>query len=84
MHQPLYKDINENGIYYMPWVRLHAVKDYLDMLQIAQKYDKKSGIGTIISTMIPYSVMFLIGWTILLVIWMLTGLPLGPGVFPTL
>ena len=40
MHQPLYKDINENGIYYMPWVRLHAVKDYLDMLLIADKYDK--------------------------------------------
>lgn len=44
-----------------------------------QKYDKKAGIGTVISTMLPYSIAFLIGWIILLVIWYLTGLPLGPG-----
>ena len=43
-----------------------------------QKYDNKSGIGTIISTMIPYSIAFLIFWMILLVIWLLFGLPLGP------
>ena len=45
----------------------------------AQKYDKKAGIGTIISTMVPYSIIFLIGWILLLAIWMVTGLPLGPG-----
>lgn len=44
-----------------------------------QKYDKKAGIGTVISTMLPYSVVFLIGWIVLLVIWMLFGLPIGPG-----
>lgn len=27
----------------------------------------------------PYSVAFLIGWTLLLVIWLLTGLPIGIG-----
>lgn len=59
---------------------ISPLMSYFAMIVVfAQKYDKKSGIGTIISTMIPYSVMFLIGWTILLVIWMLTGLPLGPG-----
>ena len=46
----------------------------------AQKYDKKAGIGTITATMIPYSVTFLIGWSVLLVIWLLAGLPIGPGV----
>lgn len=46
-----------------------------------QKYDKKAGIGTLISTMLPYSIAFLIGWTILLIIWFLTGLPIGPGSF---
>ena len=43
-----------------------------------QKYDPKSGIGTIIATMIPYSFAFLLVWIILLVIWLLLGLPLGP------
>jgi aminobenzoyl-glutamate transport protein len=45
-----------------------------------QKYDKKAGIGTIIASMIPYSLAFTIGWTLLLVIWILFGIPLGPGV----
>jgi aminobenzoyl-glutamate transport protein len=43
-----------------------------------QKYDAKSGIGTIIATMLPYSVAFFIGWTLLLVAWLYLGLPLGP------
>jgi alpha-amylase/alpha-mannosidase (GH57 family) len=30
MHQPLYKD-RLTGEYLLPWVRLHAIKDYLDM-----------------------------------------------------
>ena len=37
MHQPIYKS-EINGIYLMPWVRLRAVKDYLDMLLILEKY----------------------------------------------
>lgn len=45
-----------------------------------QKYDKDAGIGTLVSTMIPYSVCFLIGWSILLIIWIALNLPLGPGV----
>jgi len=44
-----------------------------------QKYEPKAGIGTVISTMIPYSFVFLIGWLILLVIWILFDLPLGFG-----
>ncbi|MDX9848195.1 MAG: AbgT family transporter [Tenuifilaceae bacterium] len=44
-----------------------------------QKYDEKAGIGTIISTMLPYSIFFFIGWAILLIAWILLGLPLGPG-----
>lgn len=44
-----------------------------------EKYDKKAGIGTLVSTMLPYSVLFFIGWVILLVIWLYLGLPLGPG-----
>lgn len=44
-----------------------------------QRYDKKSGIGTIVSTMLPYTMIFLIGWIVLLIIWILLGLPVGPG-----
>ncbi|MHC5352909.1 AbgT family transporter [Myroides sp. LJL115] len=43
-----------------------------------QRYNKSAGIGTIVSTMLPYSMVFLVGWSILLVIWILLGLPLGP------
>ncbi len=50
------------------------------IVAFAEKYDKKSGVGTLITTMIPYSIAFLIGWTLLLVLWYVLGLPLGPGV----
>lgn len=44
-----------------------------------QKYDKKAGIGSVISTMLPYSICFLLGWILLFSVWYLLGLPLGPG-----
>jgi aminobenzoyl-glutamate transport protein len=44
-----------------------------------QKYDKNTGMGTIIATMMPYSIALFIGWTLLLIIWISLGLPLGPG-----
>lgn len=44
-----------------------------------QKYDEKAGIGTLVATMLPYSVIFFIGWLVLLIAWLLIGLPLGPG-----
>jgi aminobenzoyl-glutamate transport protein len=48
------------------------------IVTFAQKYDEKYGIGTIISTMIPYSLFLFIGWSLLLVVWMWIGIPLGP------
>ena len=47
------------------------------IITFAQRYDKKAGIGTITATMIPYSVAFLVCWTVLMVIWLLVGLPIG-------
>lgn len=44
-----------------------------------KKYDSNAGIGTIIATMLPYSFVFLILWVLLLVVWLVLGLPLGPG-----
>jgi aminobenzoyl-glutamate transport protein len=43
-----------------------------------QRYDKNAGIGTIISTMLPYTIAFFIFWTLLLIVWMIVGLPIGP------
>jgi len=44
-----------------------------------ERYDKKAGIGTVISTMLPYTVVFFIGWSIMLAIWIWLELPIGPG-----
>ncbi len=48
------------------------------IIAFVQKYDPKAGIGTIIATMVPYSMAFLILWVLLLIVWLLLGLPLGP------
>jgi aminobenzoyl-glutamate transport protein len=44
-----------------------------------QRYEPDAGIGTVVATMLPYTVAFLLCWSGLLVIWILFGLPLGPG-----
>ncbi len=49
------------------------------ILAFAQRYDKKASIGTITVTMIPYSIAFLIGWTTMIIIWIILGLPIGIG-----
>jgi len=45
----------------------------------AEKYDKNAGIGTIISMMLPYSIITLLVLSVALIIWYLTGLPIGIG-----
>jgi aminobenzoyl-glutamate transport protein len=42
-----------------------------------QRYVKGTGIGTLVSLMVPYSFSFLIGWTVLLLAYWAFGLPLG-------
>ena len=49
------------------------------IIAFVQRYDKAAGIGTLIATMLPYTVAFTIAWSALLVAWMLLGLPVGPG-----
>ena len=44
-----------------------------------KRYDDKAGIGTVVATMLPYSVAFFIVWTFLLIVWFLFGIPMGPG-----
>ncbi|WP_173917174.1 AbgT family transporter [Halobacillus sp. Marseille-Q1614] len=49
------------------------------IIAFAQKYDKKMGIGTMISVMFPYSILFFVTWSLFLIVWMLLGIDLGPG-----
>ncbi len=48
------------------------------ILTFINKYDPKAGIGTLIATMLPYSIAFTIGWILLLIAWIMLGLPMGP------
>lgn len=49
------------------------------ILAFMQEYDEEAGIGTLISLMIPYSLIFLAVWSIFAMIWFAFGLPIGPG-----
>ena len=54
------------------------------ILAVATRYKKDLGIGTMVATMLPYSITFLIGWIALFYLWVfILGLPVGPGA-PTL
>ena len=43
-----------------------------------QRYNKKAGMGTAFSLMLPFTGIYFVLWTIMLIIWMLLDLPLGP------
>ncbi len=49
------------------------------IVTIAQRYDKKAGVGTILALMIPYVLFITVAWILLFVAWWLLGIPLGPG-----
>ncbi|MGP9517087.1 AbgT family transporter, partial [Psychrobacter sp. AOP5-CZ1-12] len=50
------------------------------ILAVAMRYKKDTGVGTLMAMMLPYSMAFLIGWTILFSVWVFVlGLPVGPG-----
>lgn len=47
------------------------------VVAFAQRYVKKTGIGTMVSLMLPYMVGFIVTWTLLLITMWLLGIPLG-------
>lgn len=49
------------------------------VVAFAQRYRPNLGLGTMMSMMLPYSVAFLVGWSLLMLFWFWLGLPLGPG-----
>lgn len=48
------------------------------VIAYCQRYVPDMKIGSLISAMLPFSVTFLIFWTVMLVVWFLVGAPLGP------
>jgi aminobenzoyl-glutamate transport protein len=49
------------------------------ILAFAARYDRNLGIGTIVATMLPYTLFFLVSWTALFLIWVFVlGMPVGP------
>jgi aminobenzoyl-glutamate transport protein len=44
-----------------------------------RKYVKDAGIGTVVAMMLPFSIIFLIGWSILFVLFLSFDLPFGVG-----
>ncbi|BDM62812.1 aminobenzoyl-glutamate transporter [Shewanella sp. NFH-SH190041] len=50
------------------------------ILAVACRYKKDLGIGTLIATMLPYTLIFFVGWVSFFFIWVFGfGLPVGPG-----
>ncbi|RTE86406.1 MULTISPECIES: AbgT family transporter [Gammaproteobacteria] len=50
------------------------------ILAVAARYQKNLGIGTLISIMLPYSMVFFVGWMTLFFIFVFVlGFPVGPG-----
>ena len=48
------------------------------ILVFMREYAPKGGMGTLVAMMMPYTIVFTIGWCIMLLIWMNFNLPLGP------
>lgn len=57
---------------------------FIVVLSFVREYDKKAGMGTLISLMIPYTLSFLVVWIIMFLIFFFTGLQYGPGITPYL
>ena len=64
-----------------PTNAITPVSPYIWMvLEIARtKYDKDLELGTMIGGLIPIAVVLEVLWIVFMIIWYLTGLPIGPG-----
>ena len=45
---------------------------------LTQKYKKEAGVGTVVSLMLPYTLIVAVAWTVFFVVWYAIGIPLGP------
>ena len=49
------------------------------LLSYAQKYDKDMKLGSLLSSLMPYTIILSIVWPLFMIVWYLLGWPLGPG-----
>ena len=47
------------------------------VLSFTQRHYPKAGMGTLMAAMLPYSIVFILAWTALFIIWLQLGLPIG-------
>ena len=52
------------------------------IVTFVQRYQKDAGVGTVIALMLPYAVVLIVVWTVLLLGWYALGLPFGLGITP--
>ncbi|MBW2258204.1 MAG: AbgT family transporter [Deltaproteobacteria bacterium] len=45
---------------------------------IADIDPEKAKVGTVLSYLVPYASFLLVGWVIMMVLWYLAGIPVGP------
>lgn len=48
------------------------------IVTVAQRYQKKAGMGTIVALMLPYVAIIAVAWILLFVVFWIFGIPLGP------
>ena len=45
----------------------------------AQRYQKNAGVGSLVALMLPVAMIVLVAWLIFFMLWLVLGIPLGPG-----
>ena len=59
---------------------INPIMPYFPLIVVfARRYDKRSGIGTVIALMMPFFVAMAIVWTLFFIAWYLIGIPFGIG-----
>jgi len=49
------------------------------IVTFAQRYQKNSGVGSLVALMLPVAAIVLVVWLVFLILWFVLGIPLGPG-----
>ncbi len=49
------------------------------IILVCQRYRASAGMGTVVSMMLPYTVVVLVTWVLFFIAWYLIGIPWGPG-----
>jgi aminobenzoyl-glutamate transport protein len=59
---------------------INPIMPYFPLVVVfARRYDKRSGIGTVIALMMPFFVALAVVWTLFFIAWYLLGIPVGIG-----